>query len=289
MRKLWAIRLAAPLVGRLPWLFYPVAAVAGWLAWWAQPGARARVVRNMLPPCDGDPGRARRAGLQAFQNVARYWVDLASLPYRDMATFDRDHLRIIDHGGGIAALERPGPIVVVSAHMGNGELAIQAMNTRGRPFVALVEALQPPALSRKLVQMRSSGGGHFYAADFGGVRHCLEALKRGEVVGMMGDRDIQQTGLAVTLCGREVKLPRGPWELARRTEATVMPVFSTRSWTDRFTVHMEQPYHVACTDDPEADIREAMVRWVAVFEGHLRATPGQWAVLEDFWRVHANA
>ena len=285
MIALWTLRLAGPIVGRLPSLFYPFAAVAGWIAWWTKPECRENLTRNMLPLCDGDRRRARREGRRAYQNVARYWVDLTTLPYRNMATFERNHITVVDHGGA-KALDAPGGLVVVSAHMGNGELAIQAMTTRGRRFIVLVEALKPASLSRTMLRLRSSAGAQFYPADFRGLRAAIEALKRGEVLGMMGDRDIQGTGLCVALCGRKVRLPRGPWELARREGATVLPAFSTRTWTDRFIVYLEPTLTVACTADPEADIRGAMEQWASVFERHIKANPGQWGVLEDFWQVH---
>jgi phosphatidylinositol dimannoside acyltransferase len=285
MSTLWAIRLAGPIVGRLPWLFYPLAAVAGWVAWWTKPACRRNLTRNMLPLCNGDRRRARREGLRAYQNVARYWVDLNTLPYRNMAAFERNHVRVVDNGGA-KALDAPGGLVVVSAHMGNGELAIQAMTKRGRRFVVLVEALKPASLSRRMLRLRSSAGAQFYPADFGGLRAAIDALKRGEVLGMMGDRDIQGTGLCVALCGRKVRLPRGPWELARREGATVLPAFSTRTWTDTFVVYLEPTLTVACTEDAEADILQAIQQWALIFERHLKANPGQWGVLEDFWHVH---
>lgn len=285
MNTLWALRLAGPIVGRFPKIFYPFAAFAGWLAWWVKPQARENLTRNMLPLCDGDLRRARREGLNAYQNVARYWVDLTTLPHRDLSRFEQDHITVVDHGGR-AALEAPGGLVFVSAHIGNGELAIQAMTMRGRKFVALVEPLKPDSLSDKMLQLRSSAGGCFYAADFKGLRAAIEALKQGDMLGMMGDRDIQGTGLCVTLCGRDVRLPRGPWELARREGATVLPAFSNRTWTDRFVVYLEAPLKVDCTDDAEGDIRRAMQEWAGIFERRLKANPGQWGVLEDFWKVH---
>lgn len=285
MITLWTLRLAGPIVGRLPWLFYQVAALGGWIAWWTKPRSRENLTRNMLPLCDGDRRRARQEGLRAYQNVARYWVDLTTLPHRDIETFERKHLKVVDHGGA-AALEAPGGLLVVSAHMGNGELAIQAMTTRGREFTALVEPLKPASLSREMLELRSSAGGHFYPADFSGLRAAIEALKRGEILGMMGDRDIQGNGLCVSLFDREVRLPRGPWELARREGATVLPAFSTRSWTDKFVVHLESPLTVECTWDADEDIRRAMQQWANLFEHRLKACPGQWGVLEDFWQVH---
>lgn len=286
MSKLGAARLLRPVIGRFPQFFYRLSPLVGWLAYHLRPSVRRNVVRNMLPLCDGDPARAQREAIRACQHVAQYWVDLASLPRRKMNRFEAERITLIN-GERLSVLENHGPVVAVSAHMGNVELAIQALTYRGRDFIALVEAQKPPEWSRYLLDLRSSTGGNFHEAGFGGLRSALSALKHGQLVGLMGDRDIQQTGLCVELAGRPVKLPRGPWELARRSGALVLPVFCSRTRRDFFDVYVEEPFCVETTADAEADVRGAAQRYAALLEAHLRRDPGQWAVLEDFWRVHA--
>ncbi|MCK9517557.1 MAG: lysophospholipid acyltransferase family protein [Dehalococcoidia bacterium] len=285
MIKLLLLRLLAPILGRATWAAYPLAGLVGWAAWHTRRGTRRRLIRNLLPFCDGDQERARREGLRAYQNVARYWVDLCSLPYRELKGFERRHITI-EHPERMAALEAPGPVVAISAHTGNPEFAIQSLTYRGRAFVAVVEELRPRRFSRELLRRRSSAGGKFYEANFGGVRACLDALHRGELVGLMGDRDIQDTGICTELAGRRVKLPRGPWEIARRTNALVLPVLTRRDSRDNFTVRLEEPFRMEVTGDPESDVRKAVERWAEILEAHIRREPAQWAVLEDFWAVH---
>lgn len=286
MTKYYLLQVLAPILGRLPVIAYPIASLIGGIAWRTRPGERARITRNLLPFCDGDTARAEYQGRRAFQNVARYWVDLCTLAYRDMTDFERQHLTIVQPER-LRELETPGPVVAVSAHTGNPELAIQALTYRGRAFVAVVEALQPAKFSHELLRRRSFAGGRFYEANFGGVRACIDALKRGELVGLMGDRDIQGTGVCTVLAGREVRLPRGPWEFARRSGALVVPVLTTRTHRDNFTITVEEPFRVDFTDNPELDVRKAVERWAAILEEHIRRDPSQWDVLEDFWTVHA--
>jgi KDO2-lipid IV(A) lauroyltransferase len=203
-----------------------------------------------------------------------------------MATVERDHLNIIG-AENLRMLETPGPVVAVSGHTGNAELAVQALTYRGRGYVALVQALEPPEFSRRMVALRSSAGGRFFQSDFGGLRASIQALKEGEILALMGDRDIQHTGICITLAGRKVRVPRGPWELARRTNALVVPVFCSRRRFDAMDVRVEEPFRVDITDEPEADLRKAAEHYARLLETHLRKEPGQWVVLEDFWRVHA--
>lgn len=281
----WLYRLAIPLVGRFPGPSYRVAAWIGRATWHLRPRVRARVVRNLLPACNGDVHEARRASVEVFQNVARYYVDMATIPYRDLATFEGEHIRV-DHPERLEALFAPGPVLIVSAHIGNPELMLVAIHQRGRPFAALVEALPSRAFSRVLMHLRQATGGTFYESTRSGIRGCLEELQAGGLVALMGDRDIQGTGVCVTLFGRPVRLPRGPWEMARRTGATVVPMFAERRRGADATVYVEEPRRMGCTRDPERDVQTAAQEWATLFEGYVRRMPGQWTVLEDFWRIH---
>lgn len=285
MSRFWWLTLCGPVVGRAPFVFYPVASAVGWVAWHMRPTARRNLTRNLLPFCGGDARRARKEGLRAYQNVARYWMDLITLPYRDMSRFEHERLTIVNPER-LAVLAGGRPIIAVSAHVGSPEMAVQAVASRGRHYVALVEPLQPPALTALILRLRSAVGGRFYAADFGGLRACVEALRAGGVVGVLGDRDIRGNGVCTSLAGRPVRLPRGPWELARRTRAVVLPVFSTRTRADHFRLYVEEPFEVGQSDDGEADIVAAVQRFGSVLETQLKREPGQWAVLEDFWQVH---
>ncbi|MGD9932357.1 MAG: lysophospholipid acyltransferase family protein [Dehalococcoidia bacterium] len=276
------LRYGAPLIGRIPAVSYPVAAAVGWATWQFRPGFRRTLIRNMLPLVDGDRDRAASEARLALRNISRYWVDIATIPYRDMSRFEARHIRLV-HAERLAALEGNAPVIIVSAHTGGAEICLQAITSRGRAFTALVEQIQPPEMTLQLNRLRSAAGGSFHIAGTAGVRAAFRALKAGDVVGLMADRDIQNNGLCIDLAGRPVRLPRGPWELAARTGATVLPVFATRAWNDRFTVTVEEPFRVE--DSPEA-ICAAMKRFAAVLSPLLRAQPGQWTVPEDFWREH---
>lgn len=285
MIKAWVFQLATPVVGRAPGLFYTVAGLVGRAAWILRPRTRARVIRNLLPACQGDVQRARRESVEVFRNVARYYVDMASIPYRELESFEQRHIRI-EHAERLPAVFAPGPVMIVSAHIGNPELMLVAIQQRGRSFAALVEPLRSRAFSRFMMRLRSHAGGRFYESNRAGIRACIEELQAGGLVVLMGDRDIQGTGVCVTMLGRRVRIPRGPWEMARRTGAAVVPMFAERRRGADATVYVEEARRIRCTGDPEDDVARAAQQWATTFERYVRRTPGQWTVLEDYWRVH---
>lgn len=282
-----AFDLAGPVAGRLSLVAYPVAEFGGSAAWRLRPGLRRAVMRNLH--FAGVPrAELRDASRRAIVRAASYWVDAMSMPYRDMTTFEASNLQI-EGAEHLAAFAEPGPIIIASAHTGNAELAIQALLARQRPFVALVEPLEPPEFMARMLRNRSSAGATFVPADREGLRVCIRALRDGGVAGLMADRDFAGTGICVELFGRCVRLPLGPWELARRHHARVIPMFSLRRRRDQFTVHAFEPFDVSRTSDAETDIREAASHWVRCFEAVLAPDPAQWVLLYDYLREHACA
>lgn len=274
------------MAGRFPRLGYALARAAGWVAWTLRSNARTRLEENLLPACDGDWERARKAARRTFLNAANYHVDLATLAYRDHASYEREHLQIVGEEH-VAALFEPGPVLVASAHTGNPELALVAVAERGRRWVELVEALQPPALGQEMARLRKIAGGRVVEVDMRGTREALRELRAGGMVVLLADRDLSGGGVCTTLLGRRVRLPRGPWALARHSGATVIPLFLSRRGTRDQTVWIEEPFTVPSEGNREQAIGEAAQRWADLFGAHLRRDPGQWTVLEDYWKVHA--
>jgi phosphatidylinositol dimannoside acyltransferase len=246
---------------------------------------RRSAINNMLPLVDDDIRRARRASRAVFRSVASYYAELVTLPGTNMVEYDRQSL-VVENEHFLAAVMAPEPVVIVSAHMGNPELAIQALVVRGRPFAALVETLHPRDFAEEMLRLRRAGGGLFFESTVSGLKGLLRHLELGGLVGLVGDRDIAGNGVPVTLCGRDVRVSAIPWEIARRTGATVVPAFSLRRRHGTMVVTLGEPFRVAQSNQAAADKAEAAQRWAVEFERQLKRAPAQWYVMEDFWNVH---
>lgn len=288
MWKYLVLRLCFPIVGRFPGISYAIADVVGLVAWRFRPTVRRRVRKNLLPACRGDRERTKGASLEVVRNVARYYVDIASLPRRDLSVLEAQDLDITG-ADRLAVLDEKRRVIIVSAHAGNPELVIQALAYRERPFTALVERLEPRSYAEAMLQARSAAGGHFYESGFRGVRAALRDLRAGSVLALMADRDIRGTGVCVDFMERRVKMPRGPWQIARREGALVLPILCSRRDGTRSRVFVHEPYEVGQSDDADMDIWRAASRWAGLLEEHIYRDPGQWTVLEDFWETHGCA
>ena len=117
----------------------------------------------------------------------------------------------------------------------------------------------------------------------------LRAFSEGRLVALQGDRDFNDAHLELPLFGAPVKLPTGPFLLARMTSALLQPTFIAYAADHRFEVSLEEPIEVERTDDRDADVRRAMERWAVVLESAIRRWPTQWYSFYDAWSADAPA
>jgi KDO2-lipid IV(A) lauroyltransferase len=286
MWKYYVLRLGFLLLGRLPLrVLYGIAHLVGDGAYFLRRNARSDVIDNMrqvLGPEASDE-EVRAAAREVFRNATRYYADLYHIPHMNVEeAFQELELVGLEHLEAARATKRG--IVVVSAHFGNPEMAVQGLAARGFFFFALTEPLHPQALSDFTHWLRSRHGHEYRTLGFNGIKEALQRLKRGGMVAILLDRDVAGTGMPMRLCGREARVPVGAVDLALRTDSLLLPAWTRRIDGYRFHVRVNPPLEVVRTGDFEKDIRVNSQRLLDIFEGELREHPAQWAVLEPIWR-----
>jgi len=114
-----------------------------------------------------------------------------------------------------------------------------------------------------------------------------EALSRDEVVVMQGDRTMPgQRGEVVNLLHGKLRLPTGPYKLARLTGSSIIPVFTLRLGQGRFRIVLGEPI------DPNAGVRDAngvdpaVLAFARTLESIVEKHPEQWLVLHRAFEYH---
>lgn len=286
------LRLAYLLLGRLslPTL-YAIAHLVGDGAFYFRRKARRGVMANMrqvMGP-EASEREIRREAREVFRNATRYYADLLHLPHLDVEKFYQEQLDLEGTEYLTAAQESGRGAVVVSAHFGSPEMAVQGLAAAGFTLFALTEPLKPKAMSDFIHWLRSRHGHQFRTVSFGGVKEAVQRLKKGGLVALMLDRDVGGTGVPMEFCGRETKIPLGAVDLALRTGADLIPAWAWRIGHYRFHARIGPPLEIVRTGNFEQDVRSNARRLLALFEGHLKAYPGQWAVLEPIWDKDGRA
>jgi KDO2-lipid IV(A) lauroyltransferase len=286
MLTYYAFRIIGPAVAILPVrVSYFIARVTAYIAYLLAAGRR-RSVRNNIEHVLGeeaDKARMQRTVQAVFRNTAKNYVDLVRLPRLKLSDLEKT---VTIHGlhHFEEALSKGKGVILATVHLGNFELGAQMIGSPSIKPRILVEPLQPAAVFRHVTSLRKSQGLIPLPADLGGLKESVQALRCGEVVVVVCDRDIKGNGLRIEFFGEETTLPSGAVALALRTGAAIIPIFSVRGANGRFNLHFEEPLSLVNAESRQMCVKANLERLIAIIERYIRQYPEQWAVLEPVWQ-----
>jgi len=233
------------------------------------------------------------------------WFALWRMRYRHFLSFGRvlvdrtyaflgllDRVRI-DRSGDDAlrdALAQGKGVILLSAHIGNWELAAWALSGALQSRVPVNAVMFKGESERVAKQLsRASGEAPFQVIEsndsLNASIRCIEALKRGEIVAMHGDRTLGQPGVKAEFLGSQAAFTPGPYVLAATTGAPVFFVFSNRTGPRRYRLTLKGPHYFAFSSRAarEAELREWAGRYARAIEEVLSEFPLQWHNFYMFW------
>jgi KDO2-lipid IV(A) lauroyltransferase len=276
---------------RAKWAFLPEAlavrfgAMTGWLA-----GSvfriRRRVVDDNLRIAFPEKSAAwrRRVARQSYMHLGRE----AAMLFR-MHTWSRaqiadrirfDNLSIVEE-----AADQAQGIVVLTAHLGNWEMAGAGLAARGFPIDVVGKGMANRRFERDLFRAREALGMRVIEMSVA-PKGVLRSLGRGRVAALLGDQNAHRHGIFLPFFGRDAATPRGPAVFALRTGAPVFVGFAVRDEGWRQTYRLEaRRLEYAVTGDPEADTRNLMLAYHEVLEEAIRAAPGQYFWQHKRWKT----
>jgi lauroyl/myristoyl acyltransferase len=300
------VRAASWLAMRVPnpWL-QRVAHVAGAGWYLVAPRQRALARSNLRRVCEalaasgrGGPRIAAaardRVALErlvrdAFGHRARYYVEVACVPRYSWAYLEA-HLQqdaaftqathdVTDLLDASASGARP---VFVGLHLGAVELPMYFLTQgHGLRMVSPTETIGNPALQAYLVRSRAASGVRLVPLQ--SARQALRAaLAAGEVVGIVGDRDVSGTGVTIDLFGHAARLPVGAALLTVDSGVPMVVGAVRRSGWGEYAARMLR-VEVPASGSHRARVMEAMRHQAAAIELVVADAPEQWMAV--FFRI----
>lgn len=191
---------------------------------------------------------------------------------KDRFTFERPSRQVIE------PFVRGGGLLFVTAHIGIWEIMGHLLaDERSAPVNLVMHDRLQPELRAMLTAGRAfkvieTDGSPASAAEI------LEALQRGEIVGMMGDRLFLDEGIEVDFLGGKARLPLGPYAVAAAARVPIVHAFALRTGRRRYAFLATE------IGVPSRRQREASVQAFADRLGELLARdPFQWGNFFPFW------
>lgn len=229
-----------------------------------------------------DPRALEALVRSAFKHHARYYLEILRAPGLDDSIFDT-RIHVENPADVDAAFARGVPIVFLSGHLGPIELlGLYLAHRSGQRVVAPMETLGDPALQDWIERTRSTFGVRI--VDLRRARRELSAaIKRGEHIGIVGDRDISGGGIDVPFFGAPAGIPVGPAFMAIEAAA---PLYLAGVWrTGRLTYRGRMDEVPVATEGSRRERVEATVETeAAMFERLIANAPDQWsAIFAPIW------
>ncbi len=252
--------------------------------YWLDGKGRAAVesnLRRVLP--DASPARIDKEARWVFRNFAKYLTEFFRFRHFtldwfkvNMAMFGMEH---VDN-----ALARGKGCILSSAHLSNWELGAAGLSILGGKTITVSVAMHRYGRINDLfMRERTSKGIRVADMEKDAARAMLRALRRNEVVGVMGDRDPTEQGVVIEFFGRACRFPQGPARLSLATGAPIVPVFCLRRTNDSFSMVFQEPIPIETEGTRDEKVRKMTQRFADVIAETIRIFPEQWGVFYPFW------
>ncbi len=188
---------------------------------------------------------------RVYRHFCRMLMEMLHIPRKLSLTNWRERISLKGHEpiAGISLLTGGRPLVMVSGHFGNWEMAGYLFGVFGFPPYSVARALDNPYLDRFLRAFRERTGQKLIPKN-GGYEQMLEVLGGEGVLSFLADQDAGQRGLYVEFFGRPASTHKAIALLAIEHNAPIV-VGGARRMGEEFR------YEVVCEEliDP-ADFRE---------------------------------
>ncbi len=226
---------------------------------------------------------------ECYRHFCLLLIEIILLPRKFRMSNWRRHGELINGEPISKVLISERPCLLVTAHLGNWELAGFALGAIGHRTYAIARVLDNPYLERFLKRFRQATGQTIIAKkdDFDRLE---SVLKSGGKVATLADQDAGQRGVFVNFFGRSASAHKAVALMALEFSARMIVAGTVR--TTNLISDRIGPYEMICEDviDPEEyrdrpdAIREITQRYHDALERLIRKHPEQYFWLHRRWK-----
>lgn len=266
---------------------YALAGLLSWFLFRADTRHRLVGVEN-LERAFGDrytPEEREKIVREVYRHFACMLMEILHTAKRmDLANY-RDHIELVGHEPILDQMLTGGrPMIFLSGHYGNWELAGYVFGLFGFPTVSIARTLDNPYLDRYLRSFRERTG-QLLVPKSGGFDQMEDTLRSGKVLSFLADQDAGQRGLYVDFFGRPASTHKAIALLAIEHQAPVVVGVARRIGPGfRYEIRCEDiidPVHLA--GEPDA-VRQLTQRFTSALERLIRQDPTQYLWLHRRWK-----
>lgn len=181
--------------------------------------------------------------------------------------------------------------ILISAHIGNWEVAGQGLNRLNKPFNILMYSNEKEDVKEYLDGVLTKKKINIIAINEETKSHIIElhkAFTNNELVVMHGDRfrDGAKT-LTANFFGKPAQFPAGPFIMAAKFGVPLCIVFAVKTGSKTYHFSAKEPIlvdRVRKESDLEKVCADMLQRYVSAVEEVAKEYPHQWFNYYDFWK-----
>jgi len=219
--------------------------------------------------------------LAVFKNFAKYLSDFFKF-YKFSESELSKKIKIegnenIDEG----LLDGKG-LLVLTLHLGNWELGGAVVGSLKYPISAIVLEHANKRVNDFFIRQRDLNG--LRSIPIGArIKECFKALKRNEIVAIVGDKDYTSDGLKVKFFEKDAYMPKGPAVISLRTGAPIVFCVLVREEDGSYVMRFDKPIRFNPTGSYDKDERALMGEYLRKFEHYIKKYPDQWYAFRRIW------
>lgn len=177
--------------------------------------------------------------------------------------------------------------VLLTAHTGNWQIAMTVLKRFNRTVNLLMLPEENAAVEESLNIQGETGEVKIISVKgpMGGMVETMQALERGEIVSIMGDRSYGARSVSVDFIGDSAQFPCAAFMIAATARCPVVTLLSSKAET--------KTYHVDIADifEPQWDrkvakdiqLQQWTQRFATILENYLKKRPNQCFLFHDIW------
>jgi KDO2-lipid IV(A) lauroyltransferase len=228
-----------------------------------------------------DDGELDKLTLNAVYSYTRYWIDSFLLPNWSVDEII-SRVTVINGDYLTDAMAVGKGCIVAIPHSGNWDLAGAYYSCTFSPVVTVAEHLKPEKLFKKFLEFRLDLGMEVLDLESRTVPILSRRLKAGEMVALVADRDITNSGIKVQFGLRLASFPAGPALLSIHTGAPLITAVITYDKTG-IVITFGAPIPIPAEVSKDEALNIMIAQTADRLFHELQKKPEDWHMLQRVW------
>jgi KDO2-lipid IV(A) lauroyltransferase len=227
---------------------------------------------------------------KTFQNYGQYLLDYMVMHRLLPSNKNQWVEEEVGAGYMMEALQAGKGAICITPHLGNWEIGGLLFSFRGGTLNVLTldeRDLDTRSFREEMRRRRGIKILYVNPKDDSpmAILDAVKALRRNEIVAMLGDRIESQKTMVFDFFGRKTAFPVGVAILAMATGAPVLPVFVVMGSHRKYKGIIEPPIYFdpSSRKDRERVIQEGMEKLIKKVEEYIEKYPDQWYNFYSYW------